>query len=426
MHHFPSLGARRVLLAAMAVTLGACDDRVDPHALSSPLRPQDDQHQLAASGTFVISDLSLSSKTVVIDGPLVTYTTTLFSSTASFRGLTVRAYFVQQQVRHAVGDQGVPCAFGSLTCTYTNSVQASGLLPGGAQFELQLLDASGVVVSTRAVGVSLAAGQSISALHLASTDLVLEGPNTSYSATLQNSGPALSGAAVQGWLIQSGANNARRAAGESVVQCGSGSGVLPNGACALSSSIVASNTGAGTGTLVPGPAVFELDLTVNGIVRAETTMVISIRGGATITGLTLGAMTSDTLLLEGSSAPYVATVQNLGSSLSGISIQSFVTQGTARRFAGGTLITCGSSAGVLPSGSCTLASRLAASNNTAGAGTLVTGDATFELQLVDAIGTVLGTASIPIYIIDGPLESGPPGSNSDRIVGTKRGRIGAP
>jgi hypothetical protein len=425
MHPSLSLRARSAVLAAMAVTLSACDDHGNPNAPSSRLGPQDVQTQLAASESFAIANLTLSSKTVVIDGPLVTYTATIFSSTKSFKGLTVRAYLVQQQVRHAVGDQGVPCGFGSSTCTYTNPLQTSGVVPGSAQFELQLLNASGVV-STSDVGVTLVAPQTISALTLGSTNLVLGGPDTSFSATLQNFGPPISGAAIQGWLVQSGTNNARRAAGGSVVQCGSGSGVLPNGACTLSSSIVASNAGAGTGTLIPGPAMFELDLTVNGIVRAETTMVVSIRAGATITGLTLGAMTSDTLLLEGSSARFTATLQNPGSSLSGISIQGFVTQGTARRFAGGALISCGSGAGVLPSGSCTVASQLAASNNTAGSGTLVTGGATFELQLVDAIGTVLGTANIPLYVIDGPLESGPPSSNTDRIVGTKRGRVRTP
>ena len=426
MPHFLSLRARRALLATMVVALGACDDRVDSHALSSPLRPQDDQRQLAPSVTFAIAGLSLPSTTIVIDGPLVSYTTTIFSSTQSFKGLSVRAFLVQQQVRHAVGDQGIPCGFGSSTCTYTNPVQTSGAVPGDAQFELQLLDASGVVVSTADVRVTLVARQTISALTLSSTTLVLGGPDTSFGATLQNSGPSVAGAAIQGWIVQSGANNARRAAGGSAVQCGSGSGVLPSGTCTMAGAIAASNSGAGTGTLIPGAATFELDLTVNGIVVAQSTVAVSITARATITGLSLGATASDTLLLEGSSAPFTATLRNPASSLSGISIQGFVTQGTARRFVGGTLITCGSVAGVLPSGSCAVASQLAASNNTAGFGTLVTGAATFELQLVDSTGTVLGTANIPLYVIDGPLESGPPSSNTDRIAGTKRGRIGTP
>jgi hypothetical protein len=409
------------VLAATAVALSACDNQINPNAPSPRLRLQDVQTQADTSSSFYISEVSLSGKTVVIDGPPASYTATVVSLTQSFKGLTVRAYFIQQHTPHLVGDQGLPCASGSSTCTYTSSIQApTGLLPGGAIFELQLVNASGLVLSTRDVGVSLAAGQTISALNLSSTSLVLGGPSTLFSTTLQNPDSSLSGAAIQGWLVQSGANNARRAAGGVVVQCGSGSGILPHGTCTLSSVIVASNSTAGTGTLIPGAATFELDLMVNGTVVAQKTAPVSIKSSATITGLSLGAATSDTVLLEGSSAPYTAALQNIGSSLSGISIQGFVTQGTTRRFAGGTLVSCGGSSGLLPNGSCTVAFQLVASNNTAGAGTLSTGAATFELQLVDGMGTMLSTATIPLYIVDGPLESPPVSPGAESVVGAKR------
>jgi hypothetical protein len=421
---FASFRARGAVLAAIMVALAACDDHLDPNSPSPRARLQDVQAQVDTSSSFYISEVSLSGKTVIIDGAPATYTATVVSLTQSFTGLTVRAYFVQQHVPHLVGDQGLPCAFGNSTCTYTSSIKApAGLLPGGAIFELQLLDASGVVLSTRDVAVSLAAGQTISALTLSSSSLVVGGPLTSYSTTLQNPDSSLAGVAVQGWLVQSGANNARRAAGGALVQCGSGSGVLPNGTCTLSSVIVASNSTSGTGTLVPGPATFELDLMVNGIVVAQKTAAVSIVAGVSISGLNLASATSDTLLLEGSSATYTTTLRNIGSSVSGISIQGWISQGTARRFAGGTPVSCGSSSGVLPNGSCTFSSQLAASNNTAGAGTLSTGSATFELQLVDNIGTVLGTATMPLYIIDGPLESPPVGPGTNAVVVKKKARI---
>jgi hypothetical protein len=72
---------------------------------------------------------------------------------------------------------------------------------------------------------------------------------------------------------------------------------------------------------------------------------------------------------------------------------------------------------------CTVSFQLAASNNTAGAGTLSTGSATFELQLVDSTGTVLGTATIPLYIIDGPLESPPVGPGTNAVVVKEKARI---
>jgi hypothetical protein len=426
MQPLASLRARSVVLAALVLALSACDDHLDPNSPSPRARPQDVQAQLDTSSSLVITDLSLSSKTIVIGGPLETYTTTIFSSTKSFSGLTVRAYFVQNQIRHQVGDQGIPCAFGSPTCTYTNPIQTPGVVPGPAQFELQLLDASGVVRSTRDVGVTLVARQTINSVNLRSNSLVVGGPLVSDSITLLNQAPSVSGVAIQGWLVQSGANIARRATGGSAVQCGSGSGILPNGVCTLSSVIAASNTSAGTGTLIPGAAIFELDLTVNGTVVSQQTVPVSIASGATITGLSLAAATSDTVLLEGSSAPYTATLKNIGSSLSGISIQGWITQGTARRFAGGTLVSCGIGSGVLPNGSCTVSFQLAASNNTAGSGTLSTGTATFELQLVDGTGTVLSSATIPLYVVDGPLESPPVGPGADRIIGTKKTRPPTP
>lgn len=425
---FASTRARGATVAAIVLVLAACDNQVNPTSPTPHARQQDVQTQVDTSSAFSISEVILPSKTVVIDGPLMAYTATVISFPQSFKGLLVRSFFVQQQVRHQVGEQGVPCADGSSTCTYTNSVQASGLVPGAALFELQLLDSSGVVVSTRDVGITLVADETISGLIPSSTSLVVGGPLTLYSATIQNPGSIVSGVSVQGWLVQSGANNARRAAGGAAVQCGSGSGVLPTGKCTMFGVIVASNSTAGTGTLVPGPATFELDLIVNGAVVSQKTTSVSIKVGATITGVSLTAGTSDTLLLEAPGAPFTATLQNVGSSVSGISIQGWISQGTTRHFAGGSLVSCGSSAGVLPNGTCTVASQLVATNNTSGTGTLSTGAATFELQLVDGTGTVVSTATMPLYLIDGPLESPPPlpSSDSDRLVGGKKTHIPLP
>ena len=407
MYPFAPTRARLATLAAFVLAFTACDNQINPTSPAPHARQQDIQIQLDTTSTFSISEVSLSSKTVVIDGPLVAYTTTVISLTQSFKGLSVRSFFVQQQVRHQVGDQGVPCAPGSSTCTYTNSVQATGLVPGAALFEQQLVDPSGVVVSTRDVGVTLVSGETISGLIPTSTNLVVGGPLSSYSATIQNSGSSLSGVAVQGWLIQSGVNNARRAAGGQQLLCGAGSGVLPTGKCSTFGIIVTSNSTSGTGTLGPGPATFELDLIVNGAVVSQKTTAVTIVTGATIASLAMASATSDTLLLEASGASVTTTLKNIGSSLSGLSVEGWINQGTSRRFAAGTLVSCGSTAGVLPNGSCVMSLQFVASNNTAGTGTLSAGDAKFQLQLVDATGTVLSSASVALYLIDGPLESPP-------------------
>lgn len=433
MHRFVSSRSASAMLAAaiIAAALAACDNTLNSGTTSPDGRRRDAVAQFDTSNSWAITDVSLSSKTLVLAGPLVGYTATVVSSLARFDGLSVHAYIVQQNVRHAVGEQTLPCGVGTTSCTFTGTITASGasgLLPGAAIFELQLIDAQGALLSTRDVGMTLVSTQSISALNLSSDSIVLGGPFTSYKATLQNPDSTLSGVVIQGWIVQTGANVARRAAGGVAVQCGSATGVLPTGTCTLSSVLVASNSTAGSGTLVLGAAIFELDLMVNGTVVARRTVPVVLTSGATIAGLSLSFGISDTLLLESPSVPYFAMLRNVGTSLSGISLEGWVLQGTARRFAGGTPVVCGSGPGVLPNGTCSIQSQLRATNNTSGTGTLSTGAAIFELRLVDASGAVLSSAILPLYLIDGPLESPPPGpgADADRTGGTKGPRVARP
>jgi len=163
-------------------------------------------------------------------------------------------------------------------------------------------------------------------------------------------------------------------------------------------------------------------------VLAQRTVPVVLTSGASIAGLSLSFGTTDTLLLESPSVPYFATLRNVGAKLSGISLEGWVSQGTTRRFAGGTPVDCGGGSGVLPNGTCSIQSQFVATNNTSGTGTLTTGAATFELRLVDASGAVLSTATLPLYLIDGPLQSPPPGpgADADKTGGTKGIRVARP
>lgn len=197
-------------------------------------------------------------------------------------------------------------------------------------------------------------------------------------------------------------------------------GDVPNGTCTFSSTFAATNSTAGPGTLSPGSATFEVDLVVDGAVVAQKTVPVALQSGATITALGL-SLTSNIVLLEGASVAYAATLQNVDVSLSGVSLQGFVRQGGARRFAGAASVSCGSGSAVLPKGTCTVSSQLTATNNSGGKGTLMSGDATFELQLMDGNGALLSIATIPVSIVEGPLGSGPPsaGASADRLPGAE-------
>jgi hypothetical protein len=416
MQHPISHRASSAVVVAIIVALSACDDHaVNPNEPSPSLRR--DHEALAQFDSITpstgIDQVTLSSKTLTIGGS-IGYTASIFSTSKSYTGLSVRGSIVQHQVRFPVVDQAAPCAFGSPICTFTGTISATAasLVPGSALFELQLVNAFGAILQTVDVGMTLVAAQTITSVRLGATALTIGGPLTLFTATLQNTGPSISGVAIQGWLIQA-STNARRATGGSAVQCGSGVGILPTGACTMPSIITTSNSTAATGTLSPGAATFELDLTINGTVVAQRTVPVSLASAAKITGLTLSSTRADTVLIEGAAVAYTATLQNGGSLLSGISIQGSVVQGDTRRFAGGTALGCSNTAGVLPNSTCTVSSQLTATNNTAGTGTLVSGAAMFELTLVDANGVVLSASSIPLTLIEGPLTSPPPGPGGE-------------
>jgi hypothetical protein len=313
--------------------------------------------------------------------------------------LTVRGSIIQGASQPQVDGLTVPCAAGSDTCTFSSTLSVpTTLVPGAATFQLKLLNA-GVLVSTKNFPVTLVAPPppKIAGVNLSSTSVLLDGPGTAYTVTIQNSGPALSNVTIQSFLTQDGTQTvppttgARRAAGGGQVQCGSGAGILPaNSTCTTSFVLLAGNTNAGTGVLTVGLAHVELDLNVNGTAVGFGGFSVHIQPLVTVSGLSLSSTTPTPVVLEGPSVPYTITLQNIGSARSGISIRTSVVNRTANRDAGSTLVSCGGDLGVVPNGTCTFSFRITASNKSAGSGTLLAGDsASLVLNVVDGNGAVL-------------------------------------
>ncbi len=73
--------------------------------------------------------------------------------------------------------------------------------------------------------------------------------------------------------------------------------------------------------------------------------------------ITIGSLTSADfeVAIDGPSVPYTATLNNPGPQRPNVALQGWITQGATRRAAGGQLVTCGLSAGVMPIGNCTAA-----------------------------------------------------------------------
>ena len=114
----------------------------------------------------------------------------------------------------------------------------------------------------------------ITSLNLSSSNLAINGTPTSYTVSFQNVATSLSGVIIQGWVNQ---GSVRHAAGGTVVDCGAGGGVLPNGTCTSTFSASANNGLSGPGTLVPGAATFELQLVDgNGVLLSSTRVPVTL------------------------------------------------------------------------------------------------------------------------------------------------------
>jgi hypothetical protein len=271
---------------------------------------------------------------------------------------------------------------------YRNEV-GSGEGSAGLEFD-QLLspDGNGALLPT--------APPVINPPTLSPTTLVIDGPSVTHTTQIVNSSTGLLNVVLQGWINQ---GTVRRAATDGFIDCGSGVGVVPSGTSTVSGSIVASNTGNGTGTLVPGAATLELQLRQGSDVIATTSAPVPVtlmsNAPPSITVLTPSVSSA---FIGGPVTPYAATLVNTGITHNNVVLQGWVNQGAARRAAGGAMVTCaGSPIGVLPNGTFNVSGSISVANTSGGTGTLVPGAATFELQLIEN-GTVLFTKIVPITL----------------------------
>ena len=148
---------------------------------------------------------------------------------------------------------------------------------------------------------------------------------------------------------------------------------------------------------MPGAATFKLVLKDGAGTGVDTASVaITLLPNHPL--ITAIALSRDSAFIDGRTTPFTATLENPGTSHSGMVIQGWMLQGTTLRAANGTVISCGSGQGVLPTGTCTVSFELSASNSAGGNGTFVPGAATFELDLRDSTGAVIDKATKAITL----------------------------
>jgi hypothetical protein len=368
-----------------------------------------------------IASLTLSPTTLAIGGPRASWTATLQNPANSLQNVSLQGYVVQGTARQAAGGVSVSCgsAIGVLapgTCTVSFTAGASNgggggtLVPGPATFELNLIQNNGgtnTTFDTKTVAVTLVSSTpTIASLVLASTSIVIGG-QTDYTAQIQNYGFPLTDVFIQGEMFQdTDDGTVQKGAGGTVLTCGASQGALPTGTCTMQFTAAALGDDLG-GAFVPGLARFVLHLyRSNGInvepteLDVKTVEVTLLSANPTITSFT---PTSTNIVLGPGFTTGTATIDNPGAPRSTVSIQFWISQGSARRAAGGSNVNCsGSPGGVLPTGSCTTLADIVASNGGSGTGTLVTGAATLEVDLQYFDGTTGGifdTKSYPITLV---------------------------
>jgi hypothetical protein len=388
------------MATAALVAAGACGDQRSP---TVPLSPSGAPSEVQAGGgkSVKVKQFQLSANTLRIDGPAVTAAVVIGNPGVAIQsGISVRADIAQPAARRRAFDVPSQCLPGdqpgflangecsmSIPATASNGPDGpSGvgtLAPGSAEFIVSVIQTVGgveVELATKSTTVSLVATPSMTALTLGSTTLAIDGPATTYTATLQNPAKSLQSVALQGYIVQ---GTTRRPAGGQQVTCGSNVGVLPPGTCTINSTTSASS--ARTATLSAGPAKFELSLfqVVNGVTTTfdvESIDITLVSSAPIISNLAMDG----TSIVLGSSVGYTVQLQNPGFPQTDILVQGEMVQGTVVKGAGGTYATCGSAVGTLPTtgtGSCSL--RLAASAS--GDGDLVPGSANFVLHLYKAV-----------------------------------------
>jgi hypothetical protein len=399
--------ARLLLLASLAA--GACTEQTLPTAIPDGANAAVTQAAGPNAQKVKVKSMQLSSNTLRINGPSVSGQVSIGNSGLAIpNNVVVRAEIIQgassrqavdtpTQCSGAVGDPGkLPTG----SCDMTFSAAASnlaqgngpGLVPGAATFILRVIqtsDAGDTELASKSLLVNLVAIPSIASLTIAPNVLTIEGPAATYTATLQNPANSLQGVSLQGWVVQ---GSTRRAAGGTLVTCSS-AGVLPAGACSMSSLASASNLGVSTPSFVAGGATFVLHLrqTSGGV----TTILDSAVVGITLTRpiISLLTLASPTVEINGAPGDYTVKIVNEGVPLSDVLLQGELVQnqpgglGTTVEVtvgAGGTFVTCGGPVGYLPSGTCTIQFGISASTSAGGNGTIQPGPATFVLHLYKA------------------------------------------
>jgi hypothetical protein len=250
----------------------------------------------------------------------------------------------------------------------------------------------------------------VKTLQLSSNTLRIDGPSVSGNVSIGNSGLAISSdVIVRAAITQGGVS---KEAVNTPTQCSPApgdTGKLPTGTCEMTFAASASNSALGGGTLTPGSATFTLRVIqtsdAGDTELASKSVLVNL---VALPSMTVSVAPPAVVLIDGAASTATAVIQNPANSLQDMLVRGWIVQGVSpnqtRRPTGGSAVTCGSNAGVLPPGTCTMTISVSASNVGPGTGLFASGAATFELELIQTTGSVtttLDVETVPVTLVWG-------------------------
>jgi alpha-tubulin suppressor-like RCC1 family protein len=231
----------------------------------------------------------------------------------------------------------------------------------------------------------------------AESTLVINGDSVLITARLTNyTSDTLYRVDLRAWIEQPGASRYAFSQ-DTLVACGWGPGEMAPGVCLtdVSRGLFASNTSAGSGTLMPGSATARFELTHGDTVMSTFSVPVILSNVA----IEYAYPDLDRLVIGGDSVGSVASLANHGeTTLYDIEFHAWIEQpGASREGHSSLVLHCGPVEGVLPPGTCDDRRGLFASNTSAGFGTLAPGSATIRFELTHR-DTVLATSKFPVAL----------------------------
>lgn len=232
-----------------------------------------------------ITSLALPVSEFLVNGPGHPYTITLDNPGTALSIVVVQGEIVQGDVTHAAGGTNVLCSplpGGTLptgTCSFDWSASASNLSGGSGTFTagpatllVTLVHNSQTLDSwSEQITIVEPSDAYLANVTPAAWEFIIGGNAVSSSILIRNPTQATYGSVNLHARIRQG-SAVRQAGGGGQVNCGSSRGQLPPGDCLESLSITASNATGGDGTLAPGAAVLEIELTRSG----DTLSIVSL------------------------------------------------------------------------------------------------------------------------------------------------------